>query len=145
MRRASMRTIKFRGRRLDNGEWAIGSLISVDDTAFIVDKSEIDYDPNTDIYAFWFDNQECIVDPATVGQSTGMCDKNDKEIYEGDVFHYTNEDGDDCISEVKYDDEDGCFNIADSSYIYGVNYAIKHMNAHLIGNIHDNPELLKTE
>lgn len=89
--------------------------------------------------------EEYEVDPATVGQSTGMYDKNDKEIYEGDVFHYTNEDGDDCISEVKYDDEDGCFNIADSSYIYGVNYAIKHMNAHLIGNIHDNPELLKTE
>lgn len=126
-----MREIKFRGKYLDGKGWAFGHLVKMWGAWHIIDWND--------------ENTAYAVDPATVGQFTGIKDKYGERVYEGDVFHYVNEDGNDCISEVKYDDEDGCFNLTDSLYVYGVNYAIKRMNANLIGNIHDNPELLKTE
>lgn len=134
-----MREIKFRGRRLDNGEWIYGFYRQYPifkKCGKCIDHINhfIDYEHNSEF-----------VDPATVGQYTGMKDGAGKEIYEGDVFHYTNEDGYECTSAVRYDEVYGCFSITGSQYMYGVNYAIEHLNANLISNIHDNPELLEPE
>lgn len=71
-----MREIKFRGKRLDNGEWIYGSLLV---SHFKDDKKEryfiTQFSGN---YTF-----EHEVDPATVGQFTGLKDKSGREIWEG--------------------------------------------------------------
>lgn len=150
-----MREIKFRGKRLENGEWVHGSLVSIHDTAIIVEDCDFSWDPDTDITAFWFDKKENEVDPATVGQYTGLKDKNGKEIYEGDIIECIGSDNKPIRHLVRYNDEKGGYSqllfmgngLACEPYDGGLisqNY-ICEMGKYIIGNIHDNTELLKTE
>lgn len=72
------------------------------------------------------------IDPETVGQFTGLTNRNGKRIFEGDIIKLAQSGK--CY-EVKY--KSGCFCI-------GINWALSHEpDCEVIGNIHDNTELLK--
>ncbi len=100
-----MKEIKFRGRRVDNGEWVYGSLIS--DRGHIVHSSKHPCGKyayivspelfstavtavRTDVGEVNISNYCYEVDPITVGQYIGIKDADGVEIYEGDIVEYEN-------------------------------------------------------
>lgn len=132
------RTIKFRGKRFDNGQWAYGNLI-IDDSG---NCEIVDYKNNQEIR---YD-----VRGETIGQFTGLCDKSWKEIYEGDIVK-TKEYGIDIPNGVFCSNVAGCDNFS-VDYINGGFRLLNNQRGFLlckgnhlevIGNIYDNPELLK--
>lgn len=76
------REIKYRGKRLDTGEWVSGYVREVwgeAERVFVICPSNLfESDGFTD-------TEECLVDPETVGQFSGLCDKNMSEIFEGAI------------------------------------------------------------
>lgn len=146
------REISFRGKRLDNGEWVYGNLIQMDEggsQSFIFPfyKYASSLACNQIVSMFMV-----AVDPTTVGQFTGRCDKNGKKIFEGDIVTYPDGDGgyeycDETINSgvVTWGDESALFYITNN---YSAEFpdmwdCVDEME--VIGNIHDNPELAKEE
>ena len=92
------------------------------------------------------------VDPATVGQFTGLCDKNGVKIFEGDVVTYPDGDGgyeycDETINSgvVTWGDESALFYITNNYSAEFPDMWDRVDEMEVIGNIHDNEELLKEE
>lgn len=136
------REIKFRGKRLDNGEWVYGSLLLWSDGDATILQNN---DGNNN--AVW--KRE--VDPNTVGQYTGLKDKNGKEIYEGDIMFLSDRGShkEEVIVEhglygwTFYNPKTSTFYSDGSHTYYAVeNYRFMFGTGVCIGNIHDNPELL---
>ena len=138
-----MREIKFRGKRLDNGEWVYGDLLHIDGSCLIYfgckDKTiELNIDRNYIIAVEIFRDEIAVVNPSTVGQYTGLKDKNGKEIWEGDIVEWENLMKTNMRSVIAYRDRMFCFVDANNEpeEIWCCSFT-------KIGNIHDNPELLK--
>lgn len=122
-----MEEILFRGKRLANGEWVYGFIIKTFDTYYIPDK---DYDKHIAYKII----------PETVGQYTGLCDKNGKKIFEGDIMAFTAY-GFDYVGTVEF--AYGSASVMCEHASPFLDQAISKHGAYIIGNMHDNPELLK--
>lgn len=144
-----MREILFRGKRRDNGKWWYGSYLflhtkpmdwtgmrvgKAEDVHYIIDETDLNY----------------AVDPETIGQYTGLTDKNGKKIFEGDIIRHHNDCPDSEIKEIGivFWDEEYCGwrRTSNGKFHHGVidTYRLS-LNCvyEKIGNIHDNPELMK--
>ena len=137
-----MREILFRGKRIDNSEWVYGDLIhSRTACQMWINTHNIECAKHTFI-------QPVEVIPESVGQYTGMTDKNGVKIFEGDILRngYSSPLGEFWdIGNVVYVQTDGCFEICNfgESYLKRLTQTqIVKRSIEVIGNIHDNPKLL---
>lgn len=115
-----MREILFRGKRTDNGEWVYGDV-------------RHDYDGVPDCISDYCGSNPVV--PETVGQYTGLTDKNGEKIFEGDIAKADGAVYVCCWNDCNYE-----FEFDNGAENFGIVYA---QEIEIIGNIHDDPELLK--
>lgn len=155
-----MREIKFRAKQVDTGKWLYGDLLQPNYERFLKNKDIGNFldEYKISILEKDFIRNDYVIDPETIGQFTGLCDKNGKEIYEGDIVH--------CWDTIAKCETWAVVEFGNPNAEYtwgwqlrkikgskGVNLDIlcwvecEETNAYceIIGNIYDNPELLKGE
>lgn len=122
------RIIKFRGRRIANEEWVYGSLLRWPDGDCTILESK---DGKNYVW-----KRE--IEPNTVGQYTGLRDTDGREIYEGDIVRTSV--AKDAIGVVEWNNDQASFvvHMKGRTQCYPLSKSDK-----IIGNIHDNPELLR--
>lgn len=128
----ALREIIFRGKLLNNGEWVEGAFFP-----------ESDQYPAT-IFHGRHNSLGDYVDPATVGQFTGLMDRNGNRIFEGDILRCCLGDKID-IGVVQYDDRIAAFIVLFTDGVLTfLDFFTEKVETwyEVIGNIHDNPELL---
>ena len=158
-----MREILFRGKRTDDYEWIEGSLCTT------IPSDEDFYTISYFDFEGYYIEEKVI--PETVGQYTGLTDKNGKKIFEGDIVQYNTYDDFDCHSVVKFGEynQDGSYGEYSATKCIGFYVEVDNFtcpdwcendpeffpeyfgqqnilevasNCEVIGNIYDNPQLL---
>ena len=138
------REIKFRGKRPTDGEWVYGDLLHIGGCPLIYHGSKEDYDVVHDdrIAVSLYHDEVSVVYPDTVGQFTGLHDAQGKEIYEGDIVFQQGYNGKKQPMEVKF--ECGAFIVG---YHSGSSTKrtpmLLNSKCKVLGNVYDNPDLLK--
>lgn len=170
-----MREILFRGKRIDNGAWVYGSFLLDGEAHRPLEKKHLSFSkcyiiPETDRDniktrfndgSYYLQTVGYHVIPETVGQFTGLTDKNGKKIFEGDLlngfqypFYRRNSAEHNYFAEVIWFTGNCAFGLCTHKHPTAKVRGISAGNAdfiedfdsddwEVIGNIHDNPELLK--
>ena len=142
-----MREILFKAKRIDNGEWVEGCYVTSDGKSFIC----MDIVEHYCVIALrWFE-----IDPETLCQFTGLCDKNGKKIWENDIIKYH---FGEIYAPIKYGYYQNCFDSQKTEHVgfyvdwtgdkclrKDLGYWIDMVYAVPVGNVFDQPELLQEE
>lgn len=144
-----MREILFKAKRIDNGEWVEGYYLR--DQYHRGGKDIIFYRKDSD----WFTVYADTIDPETLCQFTGLCDKNGNKIWENDIIKYH---FGEIYAPIKYGCYQNCFDSQKTKHIgFYVDYSddkclrkdlgywINMVDTMPVGNIFDNKELLQEE
>lgn len=141
-----MREILFRGKRADNDEWIEGYYAVQSNHACFAHELKYTHFIFKDICLDFNLGglQEFEVIPETIGQYTGLTDKNSKKIFEGDILKVVDQNIEIFIYKVVF--TNGVFGtvIKNGGYACALVLLSKEC-IEVIGNIHDNPELLEKE
>jgi len=135
------RDIEFRGKRKDNGQWIHGNLI-IDEDRYYICLGINEHIKRDDYEVYMLE-----VIPETVGQYTGLKDKNGVKIYDGDILGFYDLNDETIISKVyTFSDTPFCIDIENADYdVQTLAWAINDRiiwDIEVIGNIYDNSELL---
>lgn len=137
-----MRERLSRGKWTDNdeGEFVYGipvegePLLGMGKRTYIITKPGVQW-----VDGVYMTYDECIeVDPKTIGDYTGLTDRNNKMIFEGDIINYKG-----ALAKVIYSTENAGFYALFSSWDTGLRALSAGKYVSVIGNIYDNPELMK--
>jgi hypothetical protein len=130
-----MREILFRGKSIEDNKWVYGDLIREKKSFGKI---------CTRIYRTTNNGWELIdVDSKTVGQYTGLNDKNGNKIFEGDIVDFPDRSDSESYGVVEYDTNETEFGIVYDSIYEGLGRQYHSRDIEVIGNIFDNPELLE--
>ena len=139
-----MRTIRFRGKRLDGEGWVYGSLWGGTNYSFVTPEN---YGIGVDESTHFLEAYVFEVLPESVGQWTGKFDINSVEIYQGDIVnsgHLKSDEWIPSIAVIEWDEDFAMFR----QVLKGVNEGLEQLMdvpCEVIGNIIDSPELMEVE
>lgn len=143
----------YKAKRLDNEEWVAGHYVKGLD--MYAKEVHLIFEPTTIFYSSGETDGWSEIDPSTICQCTGLKDKNGKLIWENDIikYHFGN-----AYAQIRYGAYQSCFDSQKTEHIgfyvdwsesrnyrKDLGYWINMVNAEVIGNIFDNPELLESE
>lgn len=159
-----MREILFKAKRIDNGEWVEGYYYKISETTYCFKEDyerkqvpEHHYILQERMTDWGLPNQmvQIEIDPKTLCQFTGLCDKNGKKIWENDIIKYH---FGEVYAPIKYGCYQNCFDSQKAEHIgfyvdwsddkclrKDLGYWIDMVDAVPVGNVFDQPELLHEE
>lgn len=126
-----MRKIIFRGKWVDNGEWVEGSLIVWSDGSYSIEPGRLEV-------------ALLAVVGSTVGQFTGLTDKHGKRIFEGDIVRFKWDKYSAHYRFIEFANGEFCATpVLETRDEWPIRICGENENFVVIGNVHDNPELLE--
>lgn len=134
-----MREILFRGKDADNSEWVYGWYTEYPYGRYPLKPTII---PKEEANGGYYTHTQVI--PETVGQFTGKTHKSGVKIFDGDIAEFTNKDGSKARYVIEWNDVFAAWTAkwtAGEGHMYVTALVCEYME--IIGNIHDNPELLE--
>lgn len=130
-----MRTIKFRGKNLYNNEWIFGDLIQYESGEMAIFSKKLSQYGCEATEMF----NRSKVETTTVGQFTGLFDKNGNEIYEGDIINNGQRNYFVC-----WNSERGAWWLKNKDLIYTTPLGFLSIELFVVGSVHDNSELINS-